>query len=97
MATPIAPPATLRLPFTPRAGYTPSASAIILPPSSPHAAASSNPGKPFHISYHHLQTLVLDLQDQLAGLGLQIGDAVSSSLGNGVEFAVAFLATGWQR
>lgn len=88
---------TLMLPFTPRSGYSPSSPAIILPPSSPHAQASANPGRPFIISYHHLHHLVLDLQSQLAALDLKVGDALSSSLINGVEFAVAFLATGAQR
>lgn len=81
------------LPFTPRSGYTPSAPAIILPPSSPHAQQ----GRPYIISYQQLHHLVLDLQAQLAGLGLEVGDVLSSSLINGVEFAVAFIATGAQR
>lgn len=84
---------TLALPFKPRTGYTPSAPALILPPSSPHA----HDGRPYPISYHHLAQLVGDVQSQLAALGLAPQDAVSSSLINGVEFAVAFLATGWQR
>lgn len=66
--------------------------ALILPPSSPHAGNA-----PLHISYAHLQHLVQGVQAQLAALGLKVGDVVSSSLGNGVEFAVAFLATGAQR
>lgn len=85
---------TLLLPFSPRRGYTPAAPAIVLPPSSPHAQGSN---QPFDISYHHLRHLVESLQIQLASLGLQPGQAVSSSLTNGVEFAVAFLATGAQR
>lgn len=86
---------TLLLPFQPRMGYTPSAPAIILPPSSPHTQGSA--GKPYHISYHHMSHLVHELQVQLAELGLEPGQAVSSSLTNGIEFAVAFLATGAQR
>lgn len=84
---------TLALPFTPRKGYTPSAPALILPPSSPHC----RDGRPYAISYHHFAQLISDLQSQLASLGLSPQDVVSSSLINGVEFAVAFLATGWQR
>lgn len=126
-------PQTLAAPFTPRAGYTPAAPAIILPPSSQHAVAAStaflssvagstttnnvtnfisstaekastligsagNVGvKPYSISYHHLHQLTLDLQLQLASLGLKEGETVSSSLGNGVEFVLGFLSTGWQR
>ncbi|CAO1637060.1 unnamed protein product [Sympodiomycopsis kandeliae] len=86
---------TLALPFVPRAGYTPSAPAIILPPSSPHCQAAKSSA--YHVSYHHLSSLISSLQSQLAALGLQDQDAVSSSLINGIEFAVAFLATGCQR
>ncbi|CAO1617375.1 unnamed protein product [Parajaminaea phylloscopi] len=85
---------TLLAPFAPRRGYTPAAPAIILPPSSPHAQGSNTP---YSVSYHHLQHLVESLQIQLASLGLDVGQVVSSSLINGIEFAIAFLATGAQR
>ena len=74
--------------FQPRSGYTPSAPALILPASSP---------TPFTFSYQKLHELVLHLQAQLATFGLSPGQVVSSSLINGVEFTLAFFATGAQR
>ncbi|KAN0061515.1 hypothetical protein ACQY0O_006362 [Thecaphora frezii] len=74
--------------FQPRQGYTPSAPAIILPPSS---------GAPYTFSYHKLHSLVLDLQAQIATFGFQPSHVVSSSLINGIEFTLAFLATGAER
>lgn len=85
---------TLLLPFAPRQGYTPTAPAIVLPPSSPHTQDSK---APYTISYHHLSRLVGSLQISLASLSLDVGQSVSSSLTNGIEFAIAFLATGAQR
>ncbi len=74
--------------FAPRAGLEATTPAIILPASSP---------TPFTFSYDRLHTLVLDLQSQLASFGLQPGTTISSSLINGIEFTLAFLATGAER
>ncbi|EPQ31468.1 uncharacterized protein PFL1_00803 [Pseudozyma flocculosa PF-1] len=74
--------------FRPRQGYTPAAPAILLPASSP---------TPYTFTYHKLHSLVLDLQAQIASFGLDPSQVVSSSLINGVEFTLAFLATGAQR
>ncbi|SNX83447.1 probable PCS60 - AMP-binding protein, peroxisomal [Melanopsichium pennsylvanicum] len=74
--------------FSPRQGLEATSPAIILPTSSPN---------PFTFSYSQLHSLVLDLQSQLASFNLVPGTSVSSSLGNGIEFTLAFLATGAQR
>lgn len=74
--------------FAQRQGFDASATAIVLPKSSP---------TPFTFSYERLHALVLDLQAQLASFELAPGSAVSSSLVNGIEFTLAFLATGAQR
>ncbi|KIS70284.1 putative AMP-binding protein [Mycosarcoma maydis] len=74
--------------FTPKGGLEATTTAIILPPSSP---------TPFTFTYARLHELVLDLQSQLASYNLAPGIAVSSSLANGIEFTLAFLATGAER
>ena len=74
--------------FTPRSGLEATTPAIILPASSP---------TPFTFSYDRLHALVLDLQHQLASFNLAPGSSVSSSLVNGIEFTLAFLATGAER
>lgn len=74
--------------FEPRKGYNAKAEALILPSSSP---------TPFKFTYDQLYKLVLDLQAQIASFGLSPGDAVSSSLINGIEFTLAFFATGAER
>lgn len=74
--------------FESRKGYNAKAEAIVLPASSP---------TPFTFTYERLHNLVLDLQAQIASFGLSPGDAVSSSLINGIEFTLAFFATGAQR
>lgn len=74
--------------FESRNGYNAKAEAIILPASSP---------TPFRFTYEQLHKLVLDLQAQIASFGLSPGDAVSSSLINGIEFTLAFFATGAER
>ncbi|KAK0549351.1 hypothetical protein OC846_003551 [Tilletia horrida] len=80
--------ATLLAVFDSRQGFNSSAPAVILPPSAPVQAT---------ISYHDLHEIVLDFQAQLASLGLAPGQVVSSSLVNGIEFVVSFLATGAER
>ncbi|PWZ00828.1 putative PCS60-AMP-binding protein, peroxisomal [Testicularia cyperi] len=74
--------------FQSRPGYKPNAEAIILPKSSP---------TPFTFTFQKLYDLVLDLQAQIASFGLSPGQAISSSLINGIEFTLAFFATGGQR
>jgi hypothetical protein len=90
-------PKTLNMPsqtllsvFEPRKGYNLHAPAVILPAPS---ASSSH----ISFSYQKLHSLVQDLQRQLASFGLQPGEVVSSSLINGIEFTLAFLATGAER
>ncbi|KAL9940889.1 hypothetical protein V8E36_000377 [Tilletia maclaganii] len=80
--------ATLMAVFEPRDGFDPSATAVILPASAPVQAT---------ISYADLHDIVLDFQAQLASLGFEAGKVVSSSLVNGIEFVVSFLATGAER
>ncbi|PWN50811.1 putative PCS60-AMP-binding protein, peroxisomal [Violaceomyces palustris] len=74
--------------FQPREGHNPSATAIILPSSSPN---------PYRFTYHQLHNLVLDLQSQIASFGFKPSEVISSSLVNGIEFVLTFLATGAER
>ncbi|KAK0539276.1 hypothetical protein OC834_000127 [Tilletia horrida] len=80
--------ATLMAVFEPRDGFAPSAPAVVLPASAPVQGT---------LSYATLHAIVLDFQAQLASLGLDPGTVVSSSLVNGIEFVVSFLAVGAER
>ncbi|KDN52589.1 putative PCS60-AMP-binding protein, peroxisomal [Tilletiaria anomala UBC 951] len=74
--------------FEPRKGYSPVSPAIIIP------STSGKQSDHVIFSYQRLQELVHGLQLQIAAFGFQSGQTVSSSLVNGIEFTVAFLATG---
>ncbi|WFD05091.1 oxalate--CoA ligase [Malassezia vespertilionis] len=73
--------------FSPRNGFDAKSLAIQLP-------ASSN--RPAEISYEQLQSLIRQLEQQLASLQLPKGAVVSSSLVNNAEFVTLFLATAQQ-
>ncbi len=63
-------------------------STAIVVPSQPNALT---------ISYQSLTNEVTNFQVKLAALGIRPQSAVSIALPNSYEFAVAFLATSWQR
>ncbi len=77
--------------FQPRQNYGPATQAIVLPAT----AATQNQRVVY--TYLELQRLAESLQAQIASFGLQPGEVVSSSLVNGIEFTVAFIATGAER
>ncbi|EEB05922.1 acetyl-CoA ligase [Schizosaccharomyces japonicus yFS275] len=49
------------------------------------------------LSYAEFRIAVMDLQRQLANLGISKGDPINIVIPNGLEFVVAFFATSWQR
>ncbi|KAL2313595.1 putative peroxisomal-coenzyme A synthetase [Schizosaccharomyces pombe] len=49
------------------------------------------------LSFSELRIAIMDLQRQIASLGIKVGDPVNIAIPNGLEFVVAFYAVSWQR